>query len=70
MTQLSTNRPLVQVGPQPNVYTVLIIVAILALGIAIGVALYNLMGEVGPDGGYGMSFGDLFAPVKKIGSAN
>ena len=65
MTQLPTTKPVVRVKPQPNIYTILIIVAILALAITIGLVLHNLMAETGPGGGYGMSFGDLFNPLPK-----
>jgi len=46
--------------PQANVYTVLVIVAILALGVTIGLVLYNLLSPV-PDG-YGLDIGALFDP--------
>ena len=47
-------------APQANVYTVLVIVAILALGVTIGLVLYNLLSPV-PDG-YGLDIGALFDP--------
>lgn len=54
--------------PQANIYTVILIVAILALGTAIGFVLYNLLSPI-PDG-YGLDFGALFDPpeVPKPGS--
>jgi len=54
MTQI-TQGPVVQVKPQPNVYTVLLIVAIVVLALATGVVLYDMMTS------YGMSFGDIFS---------
>jgi len=46
--------------PQANVYTVLLIIAILALGATIGLVLHNLLAPV-PDG-YGLDVGALFEP--------
>lgn len=62
MTQLSPTKAAPSAKPRPNVYTVLIIVAIIALAVTIGIVLNNLMSPVGPDGGYGMSLSDLFSP--------
>ena len=47
---------------EPNIYTLLLIIAILALAITVGVVLWNLLAPT-PDG-YGMSFGDLFTPFE------
>jgi len=58
MTQLPTQGP-AGGPPQPNVYTLLLIVANLALMVTIGVALWALMSE----SGYGLSFGQLFQPL-------
>lgn len=44
--------------PQANVYTVLLVVAILALAATIGLVLYNLLAPL-PDG-YGLEIGALF----------
>ena len=52
------------VKPQPDVYTVLLIVAILALGGTIGVGLWSLMAEL--PAGYGMSVEDLFKPWESL----
>lgn len=62
MAHADTDAPVVAVKPQPDVYTVLLIVAILALGVSIGLVLYNLMSA--PPDGYGMSFGTLFDTSK------
>ncbi len=61
MTQ-SMNKPVVQVQPQPSIYTVLIIVAILALAVTIGMVLYDLMSA----SGYGMGFGEVLNPLKEV----
>jgi hypothetical protein len=58
MSQIPYQARAVQVKPQPNVYTVLVIVAVLAVGITIGVALYFLLAS--QPNGCGLSFGDLF----------
>jgi hypothetical protein len=44
--------------PQPSIYTLLLIVAILALLVTLGFVMWNLMSA----SGYGMSFGDMFNP--------
>ena len=51
--------PVVAVKPQANVYTVLLIIAILAMAVAAGTLVYDLTTT------YGMSLGDIFsgAPV-------
>ncbi len=62
MSQLrsNTNGPVVEVKPQPDIYTVLLLVTFLVLlGGAILVAS-NLMAD--PPNGYGMTFGELFSP--------
>jgi hypothetical protein len=58
MTQTPSRGPVIEVKPQPNVYTVLLIVAIMALAVAIGVVLRRLMAEVPT--GYGLQFGQIF----------
>ena len=62
MTQAYTDAPTVTVKSQPDVYTVLLIVAILVLGVSIGLVLSNLMAA--PPDGYGLSFGALFDSAK------
>jgi uncharacterized membrane protein YhfC len=46
--------PVVRVKPQPDVYTVLLIVAILCLAVSIGAVVWDLMRN------YGLSFAQLF----------
>lgn len=47
-------NPMVRVKPQPDIYTLLLVVGILLMAIAIGVVLVNLLGN------YGLSFGQIF----------
>ncbi len=60
MTQLTTPGQVVRAKPQPSIYTLLIIIAILVLAVTIGFVLWNLLSA--PPGGYGLSIGDLFSP--------
>ncbi|MDP7289698.1 MAG: hypothetical protein QGH94_17080 [Phycisphaerae bacterium] len=53
----------VQVKPQSNVYTLLMIVSILSLSVAIIVVLTNLMMPV-KQSGYGLGFGEIISPLK------
>ncbi len=62
MAELGSDQPVVSVKPQSDVYTVLVIVTILALAVAIGLTLYDLMSPKG----YDMGFGDIFAPLKDM----
>ena len=62
MTQANGEQPVVTVKAQPNVYTVLLIVAIIALSVAIGLVMNHLMSP--PPDGYGLSFGALFDSAK------
>jgi hypothetical protein len=57
MTQAPSRGPLLQVKPAPNIYTLLLIVAIVALIFTISVVLYNLL--AGLPNGYGLSFGQV-----------
>ena len=54
MTQIPQG-PVVTVKPQANVYTVLLIVAILVTAFAAGVLVFDMMQN------YGMTFGDIFS---------
>jgi len=54
MTQMMQG-PVVTVKPQANVYTVLLIVAILAMAFAAGTLVYDMIEN------YGMTFGDIFS---------
>ena len=59
MTQTPTQGPVVEVKAQPTVYTVLLLVAIFALAIAIGVVMYHLTADTAA-GGYGLTVGEIF----------
>lgn len=61
MSQLPLESPVVPAKLQPNIYTSMLAVAILALGITVGIVLWNLLSE--PPVGYGLTFGDLFQKV-------
>jgi hypothetical protein len=63
MTQAPTGN-VVEVKPAPTVYTVLIIISLVALMAGIGFAGYRLMADV-PDG-YGLSAGDLLKKWEDI----
>ncbi len=65
MTQIPLQTPGSSVQPQSNIYTVLIIVAALALAATVGVSLYGLMAP--SPNGYGLSFGQLFESLKEAG---
>ena len=54
MSSISPTGPVVKVKPSPNVYTLLVILAVIFLGLAVGFAMYNLMVN------YGFSFKELF----------
>ena len=58
MTQLPSQGPVIEVKPQPNIYTLLLIVAILAVAVTVGFVLYNLLSD--PPAGYGLDFGAIF----------
>jgi hypothetical protein len=60
MTQASSQPPTVEVRPQPNVYTVILLVAIIALGLAVGVVFWKLTSP--PPTGYGLKVGAMFEP--------
>jgi energy-coupling factor transporter transmembrane protein EcfT len=60
MTQ--TQQNVVEVKPQANIYTVLVIVALIALIAAAVIVAMNLTTPVA-EGGYGLEFGDLFKPL-------
>lgn len=62
MTEPQSRQPVVSVRPQSDVYTLLVIVTILALAVAVAMALYDL---ISPEG-YGMRFGDIFVPLKEM----
>jgi len=57
MTQIP-QQPVARAKPQANIYTVLLVVAILALGATMGVVIWNLTTV------YGLTFGEIFQPFK------
>ena len=58
MTQASQQQTrAAQARYQPNIYTLLLIVAILVLGATVGVVIWNLTAN------YGLEFADLFTPL-------
>jgi hypothetical protein len=52
---MQMNGPVVPVKPQANVYTVLIIIAILAMVAAVGTLMNDMMTN------YGLAFGEIFS---------
>ena len=64
MAQMPPKGPVVHAKPQPDIYTLLMIIAILALALTMGLVLHNLMAAV-PDG-YGLSLGELFQPLADV----
>jgi len=65
MATSPSQGPVIQVRAQPDVYTVLMLVAIIALTVAVVVAGWKLMTPVA-DGGYGLTIGQLFQSVDKL----
>jgi len=66
MSQVPIQARAVQVKPQPNVYTILVIVAVLALAVTIGVSLYCLLAPLPK--GCALPFGELLGKVKVPGA--
>ncbi len=64
MTQIPSTpqQNIVSAKPQPNIYTVLLIVTLICMAITVAFGLWNLMSS----DGYGLGFGDLFSSVEKI----
>ena len=60
MTQAS-QQTTVRVKPQPDVYTALLVVAILVLAATIGIVIWNLTSV------YGLTFAEIFQPTN-VGS--
>jgi hypothetical protein len=52
--------PVVPVRPQPNVYTVLLVIAVIALVVAIAVVAWRMTAEM--PAGYGLDMKHLFQP--------
>ena len=64
MSQLpSTPDDAIQVKPQSNIYTLMMIITVLVLSVAVVLVMQKLMAPA-IDGGYGMSFGDILSPIK------
>jgi len=61
----SAPEEIIQVKPQSNVYTLMLIITILALGTAIGFVLHKLMSPVAA-GGYAMDLNQIFFEPLKI----
>ncbi len=59
------DAPVVEVKPQPDIYTVLVIIAALVLVVAIGMCLFKLMGST-DGGGYGLTFKQIFGGTKSL----
>ena len=59
MTQITSQQgPVAYPRPQPDIYTLLLIVAILALGATVGVVLWNLLTV------YNLPFEAIFKPLQ------
>ena len=64
MSELPSSEGPVQVKPQSNIYTLLMIVSIVVLTVAIVLVIRNLMLPAA-EGGYGMKeFSDIFKPFE------
>lgn len=63
MTQALGN-PSLAPKPAPNIYTALLLIAVVAMIVSMVVVLSQLMAPVDA-GGYGLGFGDLFSELKK-----
>jgi len=53
----------VEVKPDANVYTVLMLITIIVLLVSVVIVGAKLTGDVNA-GGYGMTIGDMFSPLK------
>jgi hypothetical protein len=58
MTQMPSQGPVIEVRPEPNIYTVLLLVAILVLLVAVGMVFWKLTAPL-PQG-YDLKIGELF----------
>ncbi len=57
--------PVIKVTPQPDVYTVLLLVAIIGLAVAVVVCGMRLTAAANA-GGYGMTVGQMFDELPKL----
>ena len=65
MIQNAPRGPVVRVKAQPNVYTLMLIVACFVLAVTVVVVLRNLLAS--PPGGYGLSLPEIFTGAKVPG---
>lgn len=65
MTQSQTGN-VVEVKPAPSVYTVLIIIALVALTAAIFIAGHRLTASSAEEAGYGLTVGEILKPWEEI----
>jgi len=65
MASTPPQGPVIQVKAQPDVYTILMLVAIIALAAAVVICGWKLTTPVA-DGGYGLTIGQLFESLKKL----
>jgi hypothetical protein len=65
MASTPSEGPVIQVKAQPDVYTIILLVAIIALVAAIAFCGWKLTAEVDA-GGYGMAIGDMFKSLDKL----
>jgi hypothetical protein len=63
MTSAPSSAPVVRGKSQPNIYTALLLVAVVALLVTLVVVLWTLMAA--PPKGYGLQIGDLFGALKQ-----
>jgi hypothetical protein len=65
MATSPTQGPVIQVRAQPDVYTILMLLAIVALLTAIIICGWKLTTPLA-DGGYGLEIGQLFKPMSEM----
>ena len=63
MTQ-APHTPVVTVKPQANIYSVMLLVAVVALAMTIGVCLWKLLAPM--PAGYGLELKQLFDTLKDL----
>jgi hypothetical protein len=61
MTSVPSASQVVRAKPQPNIYTALLMVAVVVLLVTLGVVLFTLLSPMPK--GYGLEFGDLLKPL-------
>jgi len=62
MTQLPPESPVIEVSPGPNVYTILLLVAIIVLAAGIAAAFWKLTSPLPV--GYGLTIKEFLDPIK------